>query len=103
MAVFSFRAECEHDMATFANALRAKGIAFEMDVSNLPLMVRGELRESPDMKAELKADMTLREVRLAMAEQEDAHVMIQSLRELPLSENHLGRDNSINWFDKDSF
>lgn len=95
MKTFSFRAECEHDIAEFRKTLERHGIVAELREEKLLI----EFHRGPDwmgdMKVELKTEATLEDLRAAMRDQIDTHVMIQSLRELPLSENDLDRDHSI--------
>lgn len=87
--VFSFRAECHYDITTFRSIMAESGFRFHMREEPLTL---GEYA------AELRTDLTLDEIRNIMRTQEDSHVMIQTLRELPLDQNGLERDRSVEWW-----
>jgi hypothetical protein len=86
MKVFSFRAECQADIDEFRTLLTS------LDLS-------ATLTETPltfgEVAAEIQIDMTLDELRKTMSSQVDSHVMIQTLREIPLANNNLERDYSI--------
>lgn len=87
MPVYSFRAECEHDLAQLTKALRARGVISSMQVSRHDLF--------PDCKAELEGVVSLETLREVMRELPDNHVMIQTLRACPLADNSLERDRDI--------
>jgi hypothetical protein len=97
MAVFSFRAECPHDINLFAENLTAKQIQFTIRAKDLPLASPRGPRWMGDCAAEVTVDLTLEEMRTLMREQIDTHVMIQSLRELPLDQNSLDRDHTVDF------
>jgi hypothetical protein len=97
MTVFSFRAECPHDINRFAETLTAKHIQFTIQARDLPLDFPKGPRWMGDCAAELTTDLTIGEVRQLMNEQHDAHVMIQSLRDLPLDQNSLDRDRTVDF------
>jgi uncharacterized protein YajQ (UPF0234 family) len=86
MKTFSFRAECPPDIEEFRKTVKALKLAIE--IREVPLM----LGES---SAELKTDVTLEQIRDTMRRQDDSHVMIQTLRELPLEENSLERNYDV--------
>lgn len=85
-SVFSFRAECSVDVRRFLAGLTEVGIAAEASqspVSGVP---------GPDVAVELQASATLEQLRLVARRVEDCHVIVQTLRALPVAENSLERD-----------
>lgn len=88
MQTYSFRAECDTDVLNFdAEAERAK-----LPVSYVAMMRGGGL---PDVEAEFVSSATLEELRNAMRNVVDGHVMLQTLRPVSLSKNSLERDNTL--------
>lgn len=86
---YSFRAECMHDVSLFrANALAAMAWDFFV-LTNLSF---GEVG------VEIESTKTIEELHEIMKLQDDSHVMIQTLRELPLQDNSLNRDYNIDWY-----
>jgi len=84
--VVSFRAECQIDVAKLREALpRTIRIPFELSARQPGNLVLGvELRTNQPMN--------LDQVRAAMRAVEDSHVMIQTLRPVPIELNSLERD-----------
>lgn len=85
-SIFSFRAECSVDVRRFLAGLTEVGI--ETEASQSP--VSG--LSGPDVAVELQATTTLEELRIVARRVEDAHVIVQTLRAVPLAENSLERD-----------
>ncbi|BDD79725.1 hypothetical protein [Burkholderia phage FLC9] len=90
MPIFSFVAECQHDVSTFAQTLNEKGVTFKMDVMSDPLDLPEGPRWMGEMCAELTVDKSLDELLDIMDQQEDSHVMMRSLRQQPLPRTHPG-------------
>lgn len=90
---FSFRAECQYDIDALRHNLIFERRVFTLDAEPMMLQSRGGPPMAiPDMKATLVIDMSLEQLRNFMRLQEDSHVMVQSLRECPLAQNSLERD-----------
>ena len=83
--VFSFRAECSQDIEVFQALLSGHGVAFK--VSTYP-----DANGLPDVAVEIKADAPLVRLRELLRQVVDGHVMLQTLRQLPLAQNTLERD-----------
>lgn len=86
--VFSFRAECPYDFDQFVKAAVLGGIAF-----TILEVTKGEV--IPDIiepHVEIRTEATLERLRELLRGITDSHVMLQTLRPLPLSENPLNRD-----------
>lgn len=91
--VFSFRAECVYDVDVLRHRLIHERKPFTMDVQPMLLIDSGGREMAlPDCKAEIVIDMSLQQLRDFMYQQQDSHVMTQSLRQCPLNENSLDRD-----------
>lgn len=89
---FSFRAECSYDVDALRHNLIAARKVFTLDIKPNPLVINGELVSVPDVVATLVIDMSLDDLRRFMNTQQDAHVMVQTVRECPLEQNSLERD-----------
>jgi hypothetical protein len=96
MAVFSFRAECDHDVQLFVQNLTAKHLTFKIDVRADPLDLGGKLCWMGDMCANLSIDKSIDELRTIMEEQEDSHVMTRTLLEGSIEENRSKRKRAAN-------
>jgi hypothetical protein len=92
--VFSFRAEFPHDIDDFQALLVSLNIPATWKI--VPLYLHAGDQYPAESSAELGVVMTLQELRDTMKRQPDSHVMIQTLREIPLAQNNLERDYSIN-------
>jgi hypothetical protein len=94
---FSFRTECRHDAYSIRQLLRERGHAFTF--TEKPLLLLPSFGKSPrdvgESQVEIHVDMTLEQMRAYMYELDDSHIMVQTLRELPLSENPLSRDHLL--------
>jgi hypothetical protein len=96
VAVFSFRAECQHDVTEFQKTLRNLNHVFQLTTHPLLLDIRnGKTLDIGELKVELEIDLTLIQVREIMFQQIDTHVMVESLRAVPLAENDLSRDRGV--------
>lgn len=84
MKTFSFRAECLEDVRRFQCACLS---------SRLVVVIPNKL--VPDVDVEVRADASLESLRNAMRRVVDGHVMLQTLRECPLSENPLERNYDL--------
>lgn len=84
VTVVSFRAECSHDIHAFEGELNELDIKF----------TRTEYREGPrwpDVDVEYTVLASLEHVKAVTSELVDSHVMTETMRECPLSENPLTR------------
>ncbi|MGO4801149.1 hypothetical protein ACEN2T_17865 [Pseudomonas sp. W22_MBD1_FP4] len=88
MPVFSFRAECRLDVDKFTLAVDQSGIASKV-------LIHPDAEGFPDVKVEAEFDTTLEQLRAILRNQSDSHVMIQTLRALPLVSNSLERDRAF--------
>ncbi|MFK4706071.1 hypothetical protein ABIC83_002910 [Roseateles asaccharophilus] len=85
MKSFSCRAECQVDIQRLHAALKAQNISYEIRSS-------AYLQEGlPDVGVDLRAATTLEALRAAVATVDDGHVMVETLREVPLARNSLQR------------
>ncbi len=91
MVIFSFRAECKKDVTVFANYCSNSGIIASLKI----FPVSG----FPDVIVEMETSTTLEELRSILDNVQDGHVMYQTLRQTPLAENKLNRDDALwpNW------
>jgi hypothetical protein len=87
MQTYSFRAEVPVDVVAFKALLNREGV-----VSDLNVVGGGEL---PDVKADMRADAPLERLQELMRQVDDGHVMLQTLRPVPLADNSLVRDFEI--------
>ncbi|MFT0182783.1 hypothetical protein ACMSIO_20400 [Pseudomonas benzopyrenica] len=85
---FSFRAECGYYMGRFISAVEAQGHAIHS-------VVRPDGKGFPDVDVEIRTDANLEQLQEALRSVEDARVMLQTLRQIPLAENSLQRDYDI--------
>lgn len=83
MAIFSFRAECFHDVQEALAHVR------DFPVSEMRIIFPDGFL---DTKVELTADTDLETVMAALRAVPDGHVMVQTVRQCPLSENSFERD-----------
>lgn len=87
--VCSCRAETSFDVAVLIKALCDLDIAFK---------VNWWLEFGfPGAEMELFTEIDVERLRDIMRMQSDMHIMIQSLRQVPLKDNSLERDDSIAW------
>ena len=87
MAIFSFRAECQHDVDQLCQALDSAGVSHSMRIK--------PVGEFPDREVELETNAALEAIRNAMRGVMDGHVMVQTLRACPLSKNTLERNYDL--------
>lgn len=89
MRVFSFRAECQDDVDRVLGAMRKDNIYYLLDILRPVILENGSDVPDVDVQLRAKADkLTL----ISIAEsQEDCHVIAETIREVPLSENSLER------------
>lgn len=93
MNIFSFRAECLHDVNLLKNRLIRERIGYEY-VTEQPAKV-GPGDFLPDLSVEIKTDATWLQLMQFLSEQTDSHVIAESLRQVPLNENNCERDRSV--------
>ncbi|MFL1526522.1 hypothetical protein [Pseudomonas sp. O230] len=87
MTVFSCRAECQDDIDAFIEA--AKAAEVEMAIRAFADKV------FPDVEIEITSTASKDELRDLMRGVEDGHMMRQTLRAVPLSENSLVPDDRV--------
>lgn len=88
MQIYSFRAECSLDVERFQAEVRKTQLSVEVGV------MRGEA-PYPDREVEFQSAASLEELRNTMRNVEDGHVMLQTLRPVPLAHNNLNRDDTL--------
>lgn len=84
---FSCRAECQDDVDAFIQAAELAGV--EMKVLSYP-----DCR-FPDIDMEIHSDVSRDVIRGLMRRCEEAFIMRQTLRAVPLKENTLKRDERV--------
>lgn len=82
---FSFRAECHEDVMKVLWAMKCHGFGFLGTIDQITAGL-------PDFAVEAKVEATLDQLLEIMRKIEDSHVMLQTLRQLPLGLNSLERD-----------
>ena len=88
---YSFRAECINDVFNLRNSI----ICF---TGQCPMTVVFDPLGLPDVSCEFQTILTQCEINNILADQQDCHVLYQSLRPVPLVENSLERDHSLPLF-----
>ena len=81
--IFSFRAECEHDIRLLFEAMMQQGYRLKRTVK------RGIM---PDVSVEIRTSATQQEVIELLSQIPDSHVMIQTLRPVLMKDNSMERD-----------
>lgn len=93
MKTYSFRAECLMDIERFQRRCRA---SFPHVLKMRKIRLKHEDgRESGEIAVELHTPLGLDYLRGIMRQVVDGHVMLQTLRPIPLAENKLERDFTI--------
>lgn len=93
LKTFSFRAECNLDVDRFCRMVRRRfPRIFNVQITALKF---NDGRFSGEMAVEVDTTETLESLMDAMRDVIDGHVMLQTLRELPLSENNLARNYDV--------
>jgi hypothetical protein len=93
MNIFSFRAECVYDVNNLVTKLVAP---YTLTVKPDPITAPdGKLVTVPDVTVQLECELELEPLRDTMYELIDSHVMCQTLRQVPMTENSFDRDRSI--------
>jgi hypothetical protein len=87
MATYSFRAECPADIDLFEQ--QCVTAYLNTAIRRVPDPV------FPDVDAEMEVGVPLDAMRCLMRQMVNGHVMLQTLRACPLSENSLERDNDL--------
>lgn len=88
MGIYSFRAECQADVEQLSANCKAVGITW---TSLRVIPDKG----FPDVEVELETTATLDELLNAVRAVQDGHVVLQTLRAVPLAQNSLIRDTDI--------
>lgn len=86
--VYSFRAECQADAEKLRD--RCTEVYIKMDMTIMP---HGE--GFPDVKVEMQTDASMNQLHDILRTMDDSHVMLQTLRQVPLAENSLERDHGL--------
>ena len=90
LTMYSFRAECMVDVTSFRREVFKAGIATTS-------IVHLDKDGHPDVTVEMLAtESDITRFRDIAREVEDGHVIVQTLRPCPLSENSLKRDADVN-------
>ncbi|HCF9660107.1 TPA: hypothetical protein NI776_001834 [Pseudomonas aeruginosa] len=87
---FSFRAEGENDVVLFLAAVEAHRFTVQGSGTVLP-----DADGLPDVDVEIQTSATLEQLQDVLRTLEDSHVMLQTLRQLPLDINSLERDYDL--------
>jgi len=88
MQVYSFRVEVGEDFDLFLKNAQEQGHVVEVDL-------RLTDRRMPEQHVQIQVDLPLEGLRDLMRLQEDSHLMVQTVRPLPMSKNDLSRDWSV--------
>ncbi|HEJ2342317.1 TPA: hypothetical protein ACWLUJ_006161 [Pseudomonas aeruginosa] len=88
LTTYSFRAECDEDALQFLANAEANGFTVQGTV--IP-----DTSGLPDVDVEIQTDATLAQLQDLLRRQQDAHVMLQTLRQEPLNDNSLERDYDL--------
>lgn len=86
--IYSFRAEYNGDVERFREQIMERH-------NPVVLLYRTDSTGLPDVEVEFKSSLTLEELRGILNEQIDSHVMVQTLRPVPLALNSLERDRDL--------
>jgi hypothetical protein len=92
MSIFSFRAECQHDVDSFIGACAVAVIPVKTTVTPFTFADGHVL---PDCFVELETDGTLEQLMDVIRTIQDGHVMLQTLANCPLSQNKCERNYSL--------
>lgn len=87
MRNFSFRAECKVDVERFHQECARRGLLVTWAMQSDEI--------GPDVEVDAQSTASLAELRDVMHSVVDGHVMLQTLRECPLSQNTLERDYNL--------
>lgn len=93
VSTFSLRAEFGQDVEQFYDRVIATNPQI-FTARSIPLFFKDGLT-SGEVAVEMRTTLGLEDLRNILREQIDSHVMLQTLRELPLSQNKCERDYSI--------
>lgn len=85
MRNYSFRAECSADVERLQHARAQRGLLTAWAVN-------ADMTGLPDVGVDLQSTASLDELRQAMRDVDDGHVMLQTMRECRLTDNSLERD-----------
>jgi hypothetical protein len=91
MQVFSFRAECKHDIDEFVKLCKVKKVTIKIT----KCFCAPQQPDLPDRIVELQSDNTIAELLEVLRSVDDSHVIIQTIRPVTLEENSLKRDFDI--------
>jgi hypothetical protein len=96
MATYSLRAECLVDIANFIKELCNTDLCVEqVTIATESYIANDTVLPLPEAKMQFVSAASLTELRDVIRTVTDGHVMLQTLRALPLSENKLERDYDL--------
>ena len=87
MNVYSFRAECQYDVDCLAIQLMLEQVSAPMTIYNY-----GIHPPIPDVMVEMYCEESLEYLQDVLRRIQDSHVMLQTLRPIPLRDNKLERN-----------
>jgi hypothetical protein len=87
-STYSFRAETELDTTLFLSLVRSQGYA-------VASTVHSDADGLPDVDVEMQCSATLEQLQGILRTIKDAHLMLQTLRPVPLADNSLERDYEL--------
>lgn len=91
--ILSFRAECEVDVNRFCLQARLHG-PIALTVRRQQLLFE-DGRSSGEVAVEIESSEDLEYMRDVIRDVPDGHVMLQTLRPIPLADNELRRDYNL--------
>jgi hypothetical protein len=97
MNYFSFRAECVLDIDRFIREFRLEYPRSYPLCGEGPFAFNSITVYDQDLKVEFYSGCTLNAVKKVMEIIADSHVMIETLRPVPLAENSLEREYQAQW------
>lgn len=86
LSTLSFRAECMKDVELLGYQCKRKGLRYVMNVN--------QDDQFPDVEVEMTTHATLPQISEVMRLMKDGHVMLQTLRDCPLLQNPLTRNDN---------
>lgn len=84
--IYSFRAECPIDVVNFLHNAYEKCMENDKRLGALTVLTD---KGFPDCQVEFLSDYSLEKLQDIMREQEDSHVMIDTIRPVPMFENSM--------------
>lgn len=93
MNIFSFRAECPYDALRFLTNVSEYAVENSLQLPGL-INFKQDMGY-PDVSVEFGCGVSLDNLRTVGRDIEDCHVLVQTLRQVPLDKNNLERDWSL--------